>query len=238
VIVSSWAGTGWNVIKPNLLIDATATRDVTAWQQLRGRAIRAKRSWSNDCYRLIIALIGSQINALSKLDDVPDDVIQVLGKFNRKNTNGLLDQNLWQLLAEVTTTETLNRIKSEGLPSLTIEERTSIAIELVNRYNKVTHIYELIKAYGSTSQVEYNRQKQSWERRSSIAAKHQYETAVNAFTGEKASGDEHAPLLYVEDPRSDLPSELQDYIQRKIEGSDKKIITGWLNIETDSDVNS
>ena len=36
VIVSTWARTGWNVILPNLLIDATATRDVTAWQQLRG----------------------------------------------------------------------------------------------------------------------------------------------------------------------------------------------------------
>ena len=39
IIVSPWARTGWNVIKPNVLIDATATRDVTAWQQLRGRAI-------------------------------------------------------------------------------------------------------------------------------------------------------------------------------------------------------
>ncbi|MCW5853172.1 MAG: DEAD/DEAH box helicase family protein, partial [Anaerolineae bacterium] len=44
VIVSSWARTGWNVIRPNLLIDATATRDVTAWQQLRGRAMRALRT--------------------------------------------------------------------------------------------------------------------------------------------------------------------------------------------------
>jgi hypothetical protein len=44
VVVSSWARTGWNVITPNLLIDATATRDVTAWQQLRGRAIRARRT--------------------------------------------------------------------------------------------------------------------------------------------------------------------------------------------------
>ena len=236
VIVSSWARTGWNVIKPNLLIDATATRDVTAWQQLRGRAIRAKRTWSNDCYRLIIALIGSQINALSKHDDVPDDVIDVFGRFNQNQSSVILDQNLRQLLAEVTTTDMLNRINSESLSSLSLAERTSIAIELVSHYNKVTHIYELVKAYGSTSQVEYNRQKQVWERRSSIATKHQYETAVNVFTGKKASGDEHAPLLYVEDPRSDLPSELQDFIQSKIEGCDKKIITGWLNIETDSEL--
>jgi hypothetical protein len=30
IIVSTWARTGWNVIKPNVLIDATATRNVTA----------------------------------------------------------------------------------------------------------------------------------------------------------------------------------------------------------------
>ena len=42
IIVSTWARTGWNVLKPNVLIDATATRDVTAWQQLRGRAIRSR----------------------------------------------------------------------------------------------------------------------------------------------------------------------------------------------------
>lgn len=50
IIVSTWARTGWNVIRPNVLIDATATRDVTAWQQLRGRSMRAMRTWTNDCY--------------------------------------------------------------------------------------------------------------------------------------------------------------------------------------------
>ncbi len=43
IIVSTWARTGWNVIRPNVLIDATATRNITAWQQLRGRAMRAMR---------------------------------------------------------------------------------------------------------------------------------------------------------------------------------------------------
>jgi hypothetical protein len=40
LVVSSWARAGWNVVTPNVLVDATATRDTVAWQQLRGRALR------------------------------------------------------------------------------------------------------------------------------------------------------------------------------------------------------
>jgi hypothetical protein len=40
LVVSSWARGGWNVVTPDVLVDATATRDVVAWQQLRGRALR------------------------------------------------------------------------------------------------------------------------------------------------------------------------------------------------------
>ena len=58
VFVSSWARTGWDVRTPDILIDATATRDITAWQQLRGRAMRALESWTIDCYRIISVLLG------------------------------------------------------------------------------------------------------------------------------------------------------------------------------------
>ncbi len=67
IIVSTWARTGWNVITPNLLIDATATRDVTAWQLLRGRAMRALRTWDNSCYRLVLLLLSAR--ALGARDD-------------------------------------------------------------------------------------------------------------------------------------------------------------------------
>jgi len=40
VVVTSWARGGWNVVTPDVLIDATATRDPVAWQQLRGRVLR------------------------------------------------------------------------------------------------------------------------------------------------------------------------------------------------------
>ena len=49
-----------------MLIDATATRDVTAWQQLRGRAMRAPATWTNDCYRVLVGLRGEGLG-----NDVP-----------------------------------------------------------------------------------------------------------------------------------------------------------------------
>jgi superfamily II DNA or RNA helicase len=231
VIVSSWARTGWNVISPNLLIDATATRDVTAWQQLRGRAIRARRTWSNDCYRLIMALIGSQMDGLVAQDGMPDDVIEIMEQFEQRSSEVILDGRLHALLAEVASTALLERIQAQGLAGLSHEQRLHIAIALMRHYNKVTHIFELVKAYGSTSQVEYNRAQRVWQRRENVAAKHEFEVAVNLFTGEKLSGDGHAPLVYVQDPRSDLPAELQQRLAQVVDGSDDLIVNGWLKAD-------
>lgn len=94
--------------------------------------------------------------------------------------------------------------------------------------NNVPHIFELVKAYGSTSQVQYDRTARVWQRRENIAVKHQYEVAVNPFSGEKLAGDGHAPLVYVQDPRVDLPAELQARLAVAIDGSDDRIVAGWL----------
>ena len=37
-----------------------------------------------------------------------------------------------------------------------------------------------------------------------------------------------APMLYAEDPRTDLPSRLEKWIQESIEGADEVIVTGWM----------
>ncbi len=81
IIVSPWARTGWNVIKPNVLIDATATRDVTAWQQLRGRAMR---TWTNDCYRLVLLLMGSKALGLDESKELPEDVVAAFEELKDK----------------------------------------------------------------------------------------------------------------------------------------------------------
>jgi hypothetical protein len=227
-VVSTWARTGWNVISPNVLIDATATRDVTAWQQLRGRAIRARRTWTNDCYRLIMALIGSQMSGLVEQADMPEDVTDILDQFEQEETSIALDRNLLGLLVQVIPNALYKRIEIKGLSDLTIEERNNIAIALMRKYNKVTHIFELVKAYGSTSQVEYHRAERAWERRENIAAKHEYEVAVNPFTGKKLSGDDHAPLVYANDPRIDVPAELQNHLIQVIDNCDERIVAGWM----------
>jgi superfamily II DNA or RNA helicase len=208
VIVSTWARTGWNVLKPNVLIDATATRDVTAWQQLRGRAMRALRSWTNDCYRLLLVL-GS---------DAPDPesaalVARVLG-----DVAGL-PSDLEELR---------RRALDDGVLSLTVEERQALRVGVVLGRNKVTHIYELVKAFGSTRQVEYDRQRRAWRRREAIERKHAYEHAVDIRSGTVVSGVEHAPLVYQADPRTDLPEALRETIAETIRGRDPAIINGWL----------
>ncbi|MEZ4769584.1 MAG: hypothetical protein R2844_14280 [Caldilineales bacterium] len=229
VVVSSWARTGWNVISPNVLIDATATRDVTAWQQLRGRAIRARRTWTNDCYRLISALIGSQLHSPLEQDDLPEDVAEILdAELGQQQTEVVLDRRLLALLDEVAPAEVQGRVRSRGLSSLTDEERGDIAIALMRHYNKVTHIFELVKAYGSTTQVQYDRTERVWQRRENISLKHEHEVAVNPFSGEKLAGDDHAPLVYVQDPRVDIPAALEDHLAAVIAGSDDRIVSGWL----------
>lgn len=105
------------------------------------------------------------------------------------------------------------------------------SIRLMRHYNKVTHVFELVKAYGSTSQVEYNRAARAWQRRENIAAKHEFEVAVNPFTGEKLTGVGHAPLVYADDPRADIPAALQRRLLEAIDCADDRIVAGWLRYE-------
>jgi hypothetical protein len=210
VIVSTWARTGWNVIRPNVLIDATATRDVTAWQQLRGRAMRALRTWTNDCYRLLLVLrSGHSVDG-----DVPGDLVaDVLRPMEQSSgmAAGLRE-----------------RLLTRGLDALTADQRDSLANELMLTRNKVTHIYELVKAFGSTRQVEYDRPTRVWRRREPIARKHAYETSVDPFAGTLVPGVDHAPLIYANDPRTDLPDDLETRVEETIRGRDPTIVNGWL----------
>lgn len=230
IIVSSWARTGWNVITPNLLVDATATRNVTAWQQLRGRAMRALRTWTNDCYRLIRILVESDALDFADREDLPEDIAREFNEAVAAAESGeVLDQRLRDLLRSVAPPELQASIARQGLAGLSDEQRHELALDLMQARNKVTHIYELVKAYGSTRQVLYNRGRREWERRQEIAAKHEQEVSVQPFTGEMLRGAEHAPLLYPSDPRTDLPTDLQRHVAEAITGQDATIVAGWLH---------
>lgn len=99
--------------------------------------------------------------------------------------------------------------------------------------NKVTHVYEIMKAYGSTSQVTFNRDSGQWQRKDSIAAKHGWEISVNPFNGAKWWGVRHAPLVYPEDPRNDLPRTLQKKLGFHLIDADDRILAGWLGFTDD-----
>ncbi len=216
VIVSDWARTGWNVVKPNLLIDATATRNVTAWQQLRGRAIRAWPTWNNDCYRLITLLLGHHELDLGEEEEAIDEAHS-------------LDRPLLDLLQGIATAEQQAKLAYGGAAALAPAERHQLAVALMEKRNKVTHIYEMVKASGSTRQIIHDRSADIWLRRQNIAAKHNQEISVNPFSGEKLTGAGHAPLLYAKDPRSDVPADLGRYLEKQIKGKDDVIVSGWLD---------
>jgi hypothetical protein len=175
-----------------------------------------------------MALIGSRMHGLIEQEEMPEDVTEMLEQLVPESKDVTLDDRLLALLDQVAPRETRERISHDGLADLSDNERRQIAIDLMRHFNKVTHIFELVKAYGSTSQVEYNRTERSWVRRENIAAKHEFEVAVNLISGQKLTGDEHAPLVYAQDPRMDVPAELQRRLMEAIEGADEKIVRGWM----------
>ncbi len=246
IIVSSWARTGWNVLAPNLLIDATATRNVTAWQQLRGRAMRARASWDGTCYRLVMQLLGSRASRLEAGGDLPADVLATVRELRSgPHPERRLDEPSRQLLLEARRQareaaegRRINsgdmrdplsrRIRQGDLEELSESERVQLVTELMLARNKVTHIYELVKASGGSPQIVLDRQSGSWRRIDAIAAKHSREYSVNPLDGRYGAGEGHAPLLFAGDPGRDLPSALEAHLARELKGRDPLIVRGWL----------
>jgi hypothetical protein len=67
-----------------------------------------------------------------------------------------------------------------------------------------------------------------WHRPDSIAAKHAHEYSVSPVTGRYGSGEAHAPLIYVGDPRKNLPSQLRRHLRLALKERDSMIVKGWL----------
>ncbi|HEX9131649.1 MAG TPA: hypothetical protein VF844_05105 [Ktedonobacteraceae bacterium] len=120
------------------------------------------------------------------------------------------------------------KIESGVMSEFTLGERERLVEELMLARNKVTHIYELVKAYGSTNQVHYDRTNCRWLRTESISVKHALEYAVNPLSGEYSSGPEHAPMIYSGDPRKDVPSASQAHLSAALHNCDPRIVRGWL----------
>ncbi|KAF5039779.1 hypothetical protein DSECCO2_540410 [anaerobic digester metagenome] len=109
-----------------------------------------------------------------------------------------------------------------------IEKREAEACRLLLEENKVTHIHELVKAYGSGIQVVRDRRTGTWGRVPSIAAKHALEVSVDPVTGAYGPGEKHAPLVGVDDPRENRPVELERRLGTLLKERDATIVQGWL----------
>jgi len=236
IIVSNWARTGWNVIRPDLLIDTTATRNVTAWQQLRGRAMRATSTWDKECYEIMMLLVGSRMGDLVEENDnsdrvVEDKNVQVFKQLDKNTINLLLQihAEAKQIIDYNPNRNLRRKIMRGDLTQFTDYEQEQLAIEMMLVRNKVTHIYELIKAYGSSTQIRQKKKTQKWSRIDSIAAKHTTEYSVNPFSGKYGKGESHAPLVYNNDPRDYSPEQLMEHLASQLRGSDPRIVQGWFD---------
>jgi superfamily II DNA or RNA helicase len=240
VVVSSWARTGWNVITPNILVDATATRNVTAWQQLRGRTMRALPTWDKACYESMILLLGpipeENTSAKSKRVGEKDSDNSIVPTELDESSKLLLLQVHEEVRKRSLENEArgnhekdlTKQIKSGKIENLSESERLQLAIDLMTNRNKVTHIYEMVKAYGTSSQIRYDRRKSIWKRKQNIATKHSHSYSVNPVSGLCSKGEEHSPLIYLGDPREYSPTKMKLHLSKVIQSCDPVIIAGWI----------
>jgi len=233
VIVSTWARTGWNVHAPNVLIDATATRDTIAWQQLRGRAMRAAPGWDSHCSELLMHILGSYLGDMATIESVigPDELLTEILQREFHVAPGRDEKRILKEVARhyrETRDHGISRLPARNIESLTTREKIRLATGLMLARNKVTHIYELVRAYGSASQVVYDRSSRSWRRSNSVGRKHSQEYSVSPLSGDYRSGEDHAPLVYYDDPRKDWPRQVQQNLAARLGKADRRIVEGWI----------
>ena len=229
VIVSQWARTGWNVLRPNVLIDATATRDITAWQQLRGRAMRALPTWMNDCYYAQASMLDLDDEDEAWAAQHPPDVLSshraIASQRNKDEDVG--GGPIKKLLSVLEPAEKA-QLQTQGPGAFHPASRISVAVRLMRKYNKVTHIYELLKATGSEVHMTLDRASGRWIRKDALARKHDHELAPALDALAIVEGSAHAPIIYARDPRTDSPTEVTVAIRSAIDGKDPMIIETWL----------
>jgi hypothetical protein len=179
--------------------------------------------------------------SLDESASLPEDVRAAFEELKDKTGPvAVLDENLKAILRDALKHtnaagaggDLLAKIERGLVADLTAGERHLLVVGLMLARNKVTHICELVKAYGSTIQVTYDRPTRRWLRTDSIAAKHALEYSVNPLDGSYGVGAEHAPLLYADDPRKNVPSKLQAYMVATLKDCDPRIIAGWLTAIT------
>jgi len=199
--------------------------------------MRSLRSRNTDNYKVLALLAGNRD---------PDMIEENLALANNAQT-AVADSNLTAnstlttetkplelnetqvtLFKEILTREQRTRLIQQGPLSLTEEERLEAATSLLLAHNKVTHIYELLKAAGSNTQLTQKRSDGIWYRRPAIAEKHHNQLTVDIKSETIVMGNVDSTFIYHQDPRQDSPEELSQAIVKYLNGSDPAIIRTWL----------
>ena len=193
--------------------------------------MRAWPSWDEHCSELLMHLLGSYLDEMATVETAmaPDAVLEdeLWQKFHV--TLNRREKKMLRELADELRSRGDKRIPSmagKNMESLSKDEKEELAISLMLSRNKTTHIYELVKAYGSLSQISYDRPSRTWHRTETIGRKHGLEYSVNPFSGKYVSGDAHAPLVYATDPREDMPFQLREHLAEKLKDIDHRVVEG------------
>ena len=122
--------------------------------------MRAMRTWTNDCYRLVLLLMGSRPMGPEGADRLPPDMADAYEDVVRhgKDAPADLDDAMEAVLASAGIELPADGRAGHRVSTLDSEQRQEMVTQLMMQRNKVTHIYELVKAYGSTMQIRFNRQ--------------------------------------------------------------------------------
>jgi hypothetical protein len=186
-----------------------AFRDVTLAQEDRNPESRTTTRTRTS------AMLTSEAGV--RKSEAPDGLaLEALDEEAREVIEGVLAPSEGELRA---------RLAAGSLAGLEPARREDLIARLMLRHNKVTHIYELVKAYGESQVIKEGGR---WQRRPALEAKHAYEVSVNPLTGEFSAGAGHAPLLYAADPRSDLPADLEATLAGALDGADERVVAGWV----------
>lgn len=171
-------------------------------------------------------MLGTKLKAHGA--SLPEDVAAA---FRRLSTSSEADEPtpvpLILGILDISVPELKQRLETRGPDALSDAERTALVTRLMLERNKVTHIYELIRAYGSSSQLRFDRGSKTWVRQDSIGAKHEREFAVDPLEGRYGSGPNHAPLIVGGDPRQSTPTELRRVLESALHGVDERVVLGW-----------
>jgi hypothetical protein len=201
-VVADWARTGWNVRRPQVIIEAGGVGAGDTFEQTVGRAQRAPKGWTHDMSELVMGITG--------FPGFPEELLGGLGPAARKRVAELAAAQ--EPRAKLTTAqlEMLAEAWSithdgEGLPAwaangrmrgLSKEQRFELAQAVIFAFGKVTNHITLLK-YRDGSGTNDVRVGEDGDliRKERARAQLRQRSGPDPVSGGFVSGPEQAPIV-------------------------------------------